>query len=107
MLDPTTPNETARSVVLSFQRPDQDEVLAPYVDKYLDAVSTTWETLGAHKGSTALEYIFPKPLASPALLEKVDAWLATASANPGALRYVREGRAEVARALAAQARDAD
>ena len=106
MLDPTTPNETARSVVLSFQRPDQDEVLAPYVDKYLDAVSTTWETLGAHKGSTALEYIFPKPLASPALLEKVDAWLATASANPGALRYVREGRAEVARALAAQARDA-
>ena len=107
MLDPTTPNETARSVVLSFQRFDQDEVLAPYVDKYLDAVSSTWETLGAHKGSVALEYIFPKPLASAELLEKVDAWLATASANPGAMRYVREGRAEVARALAAQAKDAD
>ena len=106
MLDPTTPNETARSVVLSFMRPDQDDVLAPYVDKYLDAVGTTWETLGAHKGSTALEYIFPKPLASAELLEKVDAWLATASANAGALRYVREGRAEVARALAAQACDA-
>lgn len=106
MLDPTTPNETARSVILSFQRPDQDDVLAPYVDAYLDAVSTTWDTLGAHKGSTALEYLFPKPLASAELLEKVDAWLADAQANPGALRYVREGRAEVARALAAQATDA-
>ena len=50
MLDPTTPNETARSVVLSFQRFDQEEVLAPYVDKYLDAVSTTWETLGVAEG---------------------------------------------------------
>ncbi len=106
MLDPTTPNETARSVVLSFQRFDQDEVLAPYVDKYLAAVGTTWETLGAHKGSVALEYIFPKPLASQELLDKVDAWLETATVNPGALRYVREGRAEVARALTAQAKDA-
>ncbi len=107
MLDPNTPNETARSVVLSFQRFDQEEVLAPYVDKYLDAVSTTWETLGAHKGSTALEFLFPKPLASQELLDKVDAWLETAEVNPGALRYVREGRAEVARALAAQAKDTE
>ena len=105
MLDPTTPNETARSVMMSFQRFDQDEVLAPYVDKYLDAVATTWELLGAHKASVALEYIFPKPLASQELLDKVDAWLETATVNPGALRYVQEGRAEVARALAAQARD--
>jgi aminopeptidase N len=107
MLDPSTPNETARSVILSFQRADQQEVLAPYVEKYLDAVGSTWDTLGAHKGSVALEHLFPKPLASPELLERVDAWLADASANPGALRYVREGRAEVARALAAQAKDAE
>jgi aminopeptidase N len=48
----------------------------------------------------------PRVLASPALLEKVDAWLATARANPAALRYVREGRADVARYLAAQEKDA-
>ena len=107
MLDPTTPNETARSVITSFQRTDQDAVLAPYVDRYLDAVGTTWEILGAHKGSVALEHLFPKPLASAELLAKVDAWLETASVNPGALRYIREGRAEVARALAAQAKDAE
>jgi aminopeptidase N len=37
----------------------------------------------------------------------VDAWLATSEANPAAKRYVREGRADVARYLAAQAKDAE
>ena len=51
-------------------------------------------------------YIFPKQLASQELLDRVDAWLASSSANPAAKRYVREGRDDVARALRAQARDA-
>ncbi|WP_134764959.1 aminopeptidase N [Nocardioides sp. 1609] len=106
MLEAGTPNETARSIVLSFMRSGQEEVLAPYVEKYLDLVDSTWERIGAHRGSVALEHFFPKPLASAELLEKVDAYLATSTANPGAVRYVREGRAEVARALAAQAKDA-
>ena len=106
MLDPETPNETHRSIVTSFMRVGQEDVLAPYVDAYLDAVQQTWEVLGAHKGAVALDHIFPRVLASPDLLDKVDAWLATATANPGALRYVREGASEVARALAAQAADA-
>ena len=38
-------------------------------------------------------------------LDVVDAYLETSTANPGALRFVREGRAEVARALAAQEYD--
>ncbi|MBW8752342.1 MAG: aminopeptidase N, partial [Propionibacteriales bacterium] len=101
-----TANETARSIVYAFHAPGQEAVLAPYVDKYLDSVSTLWEHLGTHKASTALEALFPRVLASPALLEKVDAWLATAQANPAALRYVREGRADVARYLAAQEKDA-
>lgn len=102
-----TPNETARSIVLAFQQPGQDDLLAPYVEKYLAAAETLWEHLGTHKASVALEHIFPRPLASPALLEQVDAWLATTTANPAALRYVREGRADVARYLAAQAKDAE
>ena len=62
--------------------------------------------LGFHKGSVVLEYGFPKPLGSPELLERVDAWLAGTDAPKGAVRYVDEGRADVARALAAQAKDA-
>ena len=62
--------------------------------------------LGPAKGAVALEHIFPRVLASAELLATLDAWLESASANPGALRYVTEGRADVARALAAQAKDA-
>ncbi|QBR93913.1 aminopeptidase N [Nocardioides euryhalodurans] len=106
VVDKTTPNETSRSIVLSFMRPDQTDVLGPYVAKYFEAAETLWDEIGTHKASVALEHIFPKPLASPELLETVDAWLATTSAAPGARRYVSEGRADVVRALAAQERDA-
>ncbi|MCW2757744.1 MAG: Membrane alanyl aminopeptidase Metallo peptidase family, partial [Nocardioidaceae bacterium] len=65
-----------------------------------------WENLGPHRASVVAEFIFPRALASEELLETVDAWLQDADANPGAIRYVREGRADVARALAGQAKDA-
>ncbi|KRA38089.1 MULTISPECIES: aminopeptidase N [unclassified Nocardioides] len=108
LLDPSVPNETQRSVVLAFMQPGQDEVLAPYVATYLAEVAGTWERLGAHKASVALEFIFPRILATQATLDAVDAWLAenAETVNAGAVRYVREGRADVARALAAQAFDA-
>src|SRR6478735_6266257 len=60
-----TPNETQRSVAHGFMRAGQDEVLAPYVDRYLEAAHDMWERLGRQRGSVALEYIFPRPLASP------------------------------------------
>ncbi|MEP9364190.1 aminopeptidase N [Nocardioides sp. CN2-186] len=99
-------NETQRSVVLAFQVYGQDEVLTPYVEKYLAAADTLWEEKGTQRASTALEFMFPKQLASQELLDRVDAWLESSPANPAAKRYVREGRADVARALANQKRDA-
>ncbi|WP_372727656.1 aminopeptidase N [Nocardioides sp.] len=99
-------NETQRSVVMAFQVYGQDEVLAPYVEKYLTTADTMWEEKGTQRASTALEFMFPKQLASQELLDRVDAWLESSPANPAAKRYVREGRADVARALAAQAKDA-
>ena len=100
------PNETARSIVFSFMRQGQEEVLAPYVDKYLEAAETLWDHLGTHRASTVLNFIFPSPLASTELVEKVDAWLERTAAPAAAQRYVLEGRADVLRALAAQERDA-
>ena len=100
------PNETHRSICLAFMRYGQEELLAPYVEKYLQAADDIWERLGTQKASTALEYAFPAPLASPELLDRLDAWLDSSPANPGAKRYVREGRDDVARALRAQEKDA-
>ena len=75
-LDRGTPNETAAQMVFSIFRYGQDDVLAPYVEQYLEAADTVSDTLGFHKGSVVLEYGFPKALGSPELLERVDAWLA-------------------------------
>ncbi|MBA2956299.1 aminopeptidase N [Nocardioides sp. MAH-18] len=106
ILDPGTPNETSREMVFSIFRYGQDDVVAPYLERYLEAAETCIDTLGFHKGSVLLEYGFPKALGSPELVERVDAWLADNEAPKGALRYVQEGRADVLRALAAQERDA-
>lgn len=106
ILDPGTPNETSREMVFSIFRYGQDEVVAPYLEQYLEAADTIIDRLGFHKGSVVLEFAFPKAIGSPELVERVDAWLAGTEAPKGAVRYVQEGRADVLRALAAQERDA-
>jgi aminopeptidase N len=104
--NPDVPNETHRSIAASFMRFGQEEVLAPYVEKYLEAADTIWDRLGTHMASNALEAAFPLPLGSADLVARVDRWLEESPANPAAKRYVQEGRADVVRALAAQQRDA-
>jgi aminopeptidase N len=100
------PNETQRSVVLSFMQHGQDEVLAPYVEKYFQIAESMWEEKGTQRASTAVEHLFPRPLASRELLDRVSTWLRDSPANPAAKRYVQEGAADVARFLAGQEMDA-
>ena len=100
------PNETQRSVAFSFQVAGQDELLTPYVQRYLDVASTIWEEKGVQRATVVLELMFPRQLATQKTLDTVNAWLTSSSANPAAKRYVREGCADIERALAAQAKDA-
>jgi aminopeptidase N len=104
--NPDVPNETHRSIASAFMRFGQEELLEPYLERYLTAADTAWEQLGTHMASNLLEDVFPLPLCSPGLVERIDRWLEESSANPAAKRFVREGRADVVRALAAQACDA-
>jgi aminopeptidase N len=53
-----------------------------------------------------LELMFPRQIATQETLDTVNAWLTSTSANPAAQRYVREGCADLQRALTAQAKDA-
>ncbi|CUR62582.1 Aminopeptidase [metagenome] len=106
ILDPTTPNETSREIAFSIFRFGQEDVLEPYLEKFLTASETLVDVLGFHKASTVLEYGFPKPLGSEATLARLDEWLATSDAPKQAKRYIGEARAEIARALTAQAYDA-
>ena len=99
-------NETQRSIAYVFDCSEQGDVLAPYLEAYLEVAETIWEEQGTQLASTMLEYMFPRALTGQAALDRVDEWLATSTANPAAKRYVREGRADIVRALAAQAADA-
>ncbi len=102
-----TPNETMRSIALNFHQAGQDEVLRPYVERYLQTAETVWEDRGVHHASTVLTSMFPRFLATAETRDTVEAWLTDAKANPAARRYVSEGLDEVKRALNAQACDAD
>jgi aminopeptidase N len=100
------PNETQRSVAYSFQVAGQEELLKPFVEKYLDVAATIWEEKGVQRASVALSYLFPRAIPTQETLDTVNAWLESSDANPAAKRYVREGCADIERALAAQAKDA-
>jgi aminopeptidase N len=104
--NPETPNETHRMIAISFMRAGQEDLLAPYLEKYLEAADTIWEKLGTHMASSMLAGAFPLPLCNRETVERLDRWLEETPANPAAQRYVREGRADLVRALAAQATDA-
>jgi aminopeptidase N len=101
------PNETQRSIALAFQVPGQDEVLEPFVDRYLAEAAALWETKGVQRASVALTWLFPRAIPSQDVLERVESWLSTTQANPAARRLVSEGKADIERALRAQSRDAD
>ncbi|KAA1378338.1 aminopeptidase N [Aeromicrobium fastidiosum] len=102
-VDPSTPNETRRSTAGAFQVSGQGDILEPYVDRYLELASTVVDDMGVWIGQVALVYLFPLANPSQATLDKVDAWLASTTANAAAQRYVSEGRDDLARALRAQA----
>jgi aminopeptidase N len=100
------PNETQRSIAMSFQRPGQEAVLAPYVDRYLEAARTVWDDKGVQRASAVLQGLFPRWQASADVVARVDNWLSETDVNPAARRLVTEGRDDMVRALRAQQRDA-
>jgi len=101
------PNETARQTAVAFQVSGQEALLEPYVERYLDMAEHILESRGVWLARVALEYLFPRALPTPRTLETVNAWLDSKGreVNPAAVRYVKEGAADLVRALAAQDRD--
>ncbi|HET7386804.1 MAG TPA: aminopeptidase N [Nocardioidaceae bacterium] len=107
VLDESAANETQRSIAYVFDASEQEEVIAPYLDRYLAAAETIWEERGVQIASTTLEYMFPRCLTSRRTLDKVNSWLEGTRANPAATKYVREAAADIERALSCRAAGAD
>ncbi|TCO35968.1 aminopeptidase N [Kribbella steppae] len=103
-----TPNETQFRTILGFQQPGQEELLRPFVARYLSAAKDVYTRLGSSMGENVLVYLSPRNLAEQPTLDALTSWLSTESSSVDAptLRYVSEAQADLTRALAAQARDA-
>jgi aminopeptidase N len=101
-----TPNETQRQIAVHFCESGDASLLEPFVGRYLEAAETIWEAKGVQRSRVVLQWMFPRTLATRPVLDRVEAWLADNRANPGAVRFVREGADDVRRALAAQECDA-
>ena len=101
------PNALQTATIGGFSDPDQLDLLRPYVAKYFDCLEQVWAERTNETAQNIVVGLFPLALADQSLLEASDAWLAQHPDAPAALRrLVVESRDTVARALRAQARDA-
>ena len=102
-----TPNETQLRIILGFQQPGQEDLLRPYVGRYLTAARDVYRRLGSSMGENVLVRLAPRNLPEESTLQALTEWLDSQADTVDAptLRYVGEARADVARALAAQRRD--
>ena len=60
---------------MSFPAAGQADLLAPYLERYLEVADTIWEEKGVQRASTALEYMFLMPLVSEETVARLDEWL--------------------------------
>jgi aminopeptidase N len=103
-----TPNETQFRTIIGFQQPGQEDLLRPYVAKYLSAARDVYTRLGSSMGENVLVYLSPRNLPEKSTLDALSGWLdnEAKSVDAPTLRYVGEARADLIRALDAQKRDA-
>ncbi len=106
--DTSLPNSVVEAIGLGFTQALDTELLRPFVERYHDALLGIWESRTHAIAESILVTYYPSVLADQHLLDASQAWLdAHPDAPAGLSRLVSEHRDGVARALRAQARDAD
>ncbi|HRA06749.1 MAG TPA: aminopeptidase N [Propionicimonas sp.] len=102
-------NETHFQVAQHFWKFGQDEVLRPYVQRYLDvaeAISAGRDGWGERSSTIrqhVLSLLFPSPLADRPTLEVIDQWRAGVQLTEAVARQFAEKRDDAERALFCQA----
>ncbi|MDP9393855.1 MAG: aminopeptidase N [Actinomycetota bacterium] len=101
------PNALQTATIGGFGQVDQRELLRPFVDRYFDVIADVWAKRTNETAQNIVIGFYPTLLADQAVVDRTDDWLATTTeAVPALRRLVVESRDGVARALRAQARDA-
>jgi aminopeptidase N len=101
------PNSVLDATSQGFSRAVDVALLEPYVERYHAMLLGMWESRTHAIAESIVQQFYPAALASRELLDATQSWLDAHREAPAALvRLVSENRDTIARALRAQARDA-
>jgi aminopeptidase N len=102
------PNAIQTAAIGGFAQPGQETLLQPFRTRYFGALNQVWAERTNETAQNIVIGLFPSLLADEETLAAADAWLDANGSSPPALRrLVGESRDMVARALRAQAKDAE
>jgi aminopeptidase N len=102
----TLPNATFRAVLRGFADPDQDDLLAPYAERYFAALPSLWQHGASDMAQFFARVAYPATVISQQALDGASAYIEQQRPTPALARLLAEGRDDVARALRCQQRSA-
>ena len=107
--DDELPNATTEAIIAGFSHPTQGELLLPYVDRYFAVIREVWGRRSSEVAQNVVVGLFPNwtSTITAETVAAADRFLADTDLPTALRRLVSEGRADVVRALAAQAADRD
>jgi aminopeptidase N len=108
-VDDTVPNAMQEAVIAGFSHPTQGALVAPYAQTYFESARAVWDRRTSELAQNVVVGLFPSwtSTITPETVAAADAFLATEDLPTALARLVSEGRADVVRALAARAADAN
>ncbi|HEV2890416.1 MAG TPA: aminopeptidase N [Frankiaceae bacterium] len=105
MDDPKLPNAMLSATMGGFQQADQAELLAPYAQRYFDAIERIWDERTNETAINIITSMFPSVLIDQRTVDATNEYLRTGKPVPAIRRLLVEGRDGLERALRAQAVD--
>ncbi len=100
------PNAMLEASMGGFAQPSQRALLLPYRERYFDALERVWRDRTMEMAQEITMLMYPTLLIEEQTLTMTDAYLQRTDLAAAERRLLSEGRDGVARALRAQARDA-
>jgi aminopeptidase N len=105
IMDRATPLAMQRALIAGFQERDQQELLAPYVDKWVNQVPRYWRERASEEAETFTVGMYPAYRADDAVIAAADRLLEADDLTESARRLVLESRDSTLRHQRAQEAD--
>ncbi|GAA1218204.1 aminopeptidase N [Prauserella alba] len=99
--DDELPNAVNEAIITGFSHPGQKHLLEGYVDTYFATIDEVWARRSSEAAQPTVVGLYPSWSVTRECIAAADAWL-EGEHSPALRRLVSEGRAGVARALAAR-----